>query len=91
MCLVETHTSGAQEWRCPICLRRFLLHFHPEWNKINMLVLEEGDVLASHIGNKDSDQIQISEIKVTDDEPVLPDDLLEALEEALKDVDFDDL
>ena len=55
-----------------------------------MLVLEEGDVFASHIGNKDSDQIQISEIKVTDDEPVLPDDLLEALEEALKDVDFDD-
>ncbi|MHA2230982.1 MAG: hypothetical protein ACXAB4_00590 [Candidatus Hodarchaeales archaeon] len=90
MYLAKTHASGAQEWICPICFRRFLLHLQPESSKINTLVLEEGDVFASHIGNKDSDQIQVIEIQVSDDEPVLPDELLKALEEALKDVDFDD-
>ena len=90
MYLENTHASGAQEWICPICFRRFLLHLQPRSNKITMLVLEEGDVFASHIGNKDSNQIQVTEIEISDDEPELPEELLKALEEALKDVDFDD-
>lgn len=90
MYLAKTHATGAQEWICPTCFRRFLLHLQPESNKIITLVLEEGDVFASHIGNKDSDEIQVTEIQVSDDEPVLPDELLEVLEEALKDVDFGD-
>lgn len=90
MYLVKTYASGAQEWLCPICYRRFLLHLQPETNKLNTLLLEEGNLFASHIGNKDSDQLQVTEIEVSDDEPVLSDELLKAIEKALKDVDFDD-
>lgn len=98
MYLVNTHPSGAQEWLCPICYRRFLLQLQPEGSKLKTFILEEGDVQISHIGVRDSQQIQVTEIEVSpvpddeagNDEPELPDELLKALEEILKDVDFGD-
>lgn len=98
MYLVRTHASGAQEWLCPICFRRFLLQLQPENSKLKTFVLEDGDVSISHIGNSASSQLQVTQIEVSpvpddepgDDEPVLPEELIKALEEALKDVDFGD-
>jgi hypothetical protein len=50
MQLLDTHSSGAIEWYCPTCGRRFLLQFPPKYKKI---VLEAGDEYAVHSGGKD--------------------------------------
>lgn len=49
MQLVQTHSSGAEEWHCPTCGRRFLMHWPPSYKKI---VLEPGDEYAAHVGGK---------------------------------------
>ncbi|HWQ13538.1 MAG TPA: hypothetical protein VNL77_12095 [Roseiflexaceae bacterium] len=49
MQLVQTHPSGAEEWYCPTCGRRFLMHWPPSYKKI---VLEPGDEYAAHVGGK---------------------------------------
>ncbi|HXV44336.1 MAG TPA: hypothetical protein VEC96_14835, partial [Anaerolineae bacterium] len=48
MQLEKTYPSGAEEWCCPICGRRFLMHLQPQFN---MIVLEAGDEAVSHIGS----------------------------------------
>lgn len=45
--LERTHPSGAQEWYCPTCGRRFLMQWPPNYKKI---VLEPGDEQAYHSG-----------------------------------------
>ncbi len=86
MQLEKTHSSGAEEWYCPTCGRRFLMSWPPAYQKI---VLETGDEYAIHNGGKGGlrmGPLQISE----EQEPVFPDDLRTALEDALEDIDFDD-
>ncbi len=46
--LVETYTSGAEEWFCPTCNRRFLM----QWSPYKKIVLETGDEYATHSGGK---------------------------------------
>lgn len=47
--LVQTHGSGAEEWFCPTCGRRFLMTWSPAYKK---LVLDAGDEYAVHSGGK---------------------------------------
>jgi hypothetical protein len=49
MTLEATHASGAEEWFCPTCGRRFLMNWPPAYQKI---VLDPGDEYAIHSGNK---------------------------------------
>lgn len=49
MHLDRTHPSGAEEWYCPTCGRRFLMRWPPSYSKI---VLEPGDEYAIHSGGK---------------------------------------
>jgi hypothetical protein len=49
MVLETTHASGAEEWYCPTCGRRFLMQWPPTYKKI---VLESGDEEALHSGSK---------------------------------------
>jgi hypothetical protein len=49
MMLAITHPSGAEEWYCPTCGRRFLLKWPPAYQKI---ILEPGDEYAAHSGSK---------------------------------------
>jgi hypothetical protein len=49
MVLETTHSSGAEEWYCPTCGRRFLMQWPPAYKKI---VLESGDEEALHSGSK---------------------------------------
>ena len=44
MKLVNTHSSGAEEWFCPSCGYRFMIQWPPEYKKI---VLENGDQHAA--------------------------------------------
>ncbi len=85
MRLETTHLSGAEEWFCPTCGRRFLMHWPPDYKRI---ILEPGDEYAIHNGAKGDlrlQPLQINEAK----EPTLSDEMRAALEEALKDVDLD--
>lgn len=47
--LLKTHPSGAEEWVCPTCNRRFLVQWPPNYRKI---ILEPGDEYAVHNGGK---------------------------------------
>lgn len=49
MVLRGTDESGAEEWYCPICGRRFLMQWPPAYKKI---ILEPGDEQAIHSGGK---------------------------------------
>ena len=49
MILETAHPSGAEEWACPTCGRRFLLQWPPNYKRI---ILEPGDENATHSGGK---------------------------------------
>ena len=83
-----TYPSGAQEWFCPTCARRFIAQLQPE---PNIIELEVGDGHADHVGTTDGLlRIGIRIQSVEPNEPELSDELLNALEEALKNVNFGD-
>jgi hypothetical protein len=67
MVLETTHPSGAEEWYCPICGRRFLITWPPNYKKV---VLEAGDESVSHSGGKGG--VQISAPRVTPENGMPP-------------------
>ncbi len=90
MRLEKTHPSGAEEWDCPTCGRRFLIQWPPHYRKI---VLESGDEYALHSATKGGLRMgrpQISQDGDAEDEPILSDELRAALDEALENIHFDD-
>jgi hypothetical protein len=70
MVLETTHSSGAEEWFCPTCGRRFLMQWPPAYKKI---ILEAGDEEALHSGNKGGlrigHDITVSEITAAAPQP----------------------
>ena len=90
MQLEQTHPSGAEEWHCPTCGRRFLLQWPPSYKRI---VMEAGDEYAIHNACKGG--LRMGPPQITDNhnieaEPPVSAELRDAIEDALKDVDFDD-
>ena len=86
MVLETTHPSGAEEWYCPTCGRRFMLTWPPEYKKI---VLSAGDEMASHSGGKSG--LRISQFQVNNTEELeLPEQIRSALENIVKDFDSDE-
>ena len=63
MQLETTHPSGDEEWFCPACGRRFLMHWPPEYRKT---VLEPGDEFAVHSGGKGGLQVNAPQVMDTD-------------------------
>jgi hypothetical protein len=45
LALVRKYASGAEEWYCPDCGRRFVMQWSPEYQRV---VLEVGDETAIH-------------------------------------------
>jgi hypothetical protein len=86
MHLEQTHLSGAEEWHCPTCGRRFLVQWEPQYKRI---IIENGDEYAAHSGGKGGLQMISSHID-HGDEPVLSEELRLALEEVLANIDFGD-
>ncbi|WP_420641669.1 hypothetical protein [Candidatus Leptofilum sp.] len=79
--LVETFETGAEEWHCPTCDRRFVVQWPPKYRKI---ILAAGDEYALHSGGKGSIQMHSPEIQPQQDNP-----LSEEWLSALDDLDFD--
>jgi hypothetical protein len=49
MIMVSKDTAGAEEWFCPTCGRRFVMHWPPEFKRT---ILEPGDESVIHVGGK---------------------------------------
>ena len=47
MMLDKTHPSGAEEWHCPTCGRRFVMRWTPKHKRI---ILNGGDEYVAHSG-----------------------------------------
>lgn len=43
--LKEVYADGSQDWHCPLCGRRFILHWPPNYHRE---VIIEGDIEAVH-------------------------------------------
>ena len=49
MLLDKSYPSGAEEWYCPACGRRFVMQWPPKYKRI---ILNQGDAYAVHCGGK---------------------------------------
>ena len=78
MVLETTHSSGAEEWHCPTCGRRFLMQWPPAYQKI---VIETGDEYAIHSGSK-GDMLRMRAAEITDPADLSADDDLPTLRRA---------
>lgn len=94
MILETTHASGAEEWYCPTCGRRMTITWQP-WKKI---ILEPGDIYASHGGSKgilNIGPLMINPVNQHDPaqttEPYLEDPYLAPWARWLDEMDWDDL
>ncbi len=85
MYLEKTHPSGAEEWACSMCRRRFILQWPPTYKKI---VLEAGDEEALHFGGKGGLSIGRTTV-VPPKDPGTGEDNLEIWQEGLRDIDLD--
>lgn len=84
MQLLTTHSSGAEEWHCPECGRRFVAQWEPKFRRV---ILEPGDEMAIHRGQGELQQQspeQPSENLVSDDVQ-----LSDVWKELLDRLDFD--
>jgi hypothetical protein len=54
-----TYPTGAEEWLCPACGRRFLMQWPPKYKRI---ILDPGDELARHAGGKGGVRIGAAEV-----------------------------
>lgn len=48
MTLEQTFSSGAQQWHCPVCQRRTVMHFLPQQARLKIITLDVGDEAAAH-------------------------------------------
>ena len=88
--LTKTYESGAEEWHCPVCERRFIVQWPPKYKKI---ILDPGAEYAIHSGGKGGVVMQSTQLQSnghnganSDKEPNLSDEWQAALEE----LDFGD-
>ena len=90
MRIEKIHSSDIEEWLCPICGRRLLVRWTPEFQKI---VLESGDEYAYHSGSKGGVQIQPPNTVVQENETESPeeDSWLKPWEEWMQRVNFSNL
>jgi len=90
--LVETYSSGAEEWHCPTCGRRLLMQWPPAYKKI---IMEPGDEYAIHnaskggpeFGSVQADQPELEQ--VIEDSAHVDDERLEPWVRWLETVDFE--
>lgn len=85
MQLVAVHPSGAEEWVCPTCERRFIIQWPPHYQKI---VLNTGNEQAFHscqTGEKPEKELMVPAVTET----LLSPELQEALNAFLEEIDAD--
>ena len=86
MQLAAQRPTGEEEWFCPICGRRILMHWPPAYKKV---VIAPGDEHAYHSGGKGGLQIGWT-LSREAASPALSEERRTQLEEILKGVDLGD-
>jgi hypothetical protein len=87
MKLEKIYPTGAEEWFCPRCGRRFIMQWLPTCNR---MVLEAGDEQACHSGGHSNLVSDPTEINADQPYEEVSVELRLAVEDALAHVDFDD-
>ena len=87
MILESTHPSGAEEWFCPTCGRRFLMHWPPEYQKI---ILEPGDEHAMHSGSKGDEYMYMGSLQMNARDAMTEVDDLPFTRPSFEEVEIDD-
>ncbi len=59
--LEQTYPSGAEEWYCPECGRRFVMQWPPAYKRI---ILEAGNEFAIHNAAKDALNIDTPQVRL---------------------------
>ena len=73
MVLDKSYPSGAEEWYCPTCGRRFVMQWPPKYKRI---VLNSGDEYATHRGGKGGLKIGVGQIQPSEEStPPVEEDL----------------
>ncbi len=98
MVLETVHESGAEEWYCPTCGRRFLMNWPPDYKKT---VLEPGDEYASHTGGKGLPGMEMNfgasipkpgtSESLHEPQPIIDEEKLVPLKDWMEKVDFEGL
>lgn len=83
--LERVHPSGAEEWVCHTCGRRFLLTWPPDYTKV---IINAGDEQAVHNGSKGGVRLQRPQVERLA-EPTLSEDVRRELEAWLEEIDID--
>lgn len=86
MKLEARHSSGAEEWYCPTCGRRFVVQWSPVFNRV---ILEPGNQYAGHSGSTGGLRIGPPQITKTDGTENAEDEGLGSWGEWLDDVNFE--
>ncbi|GAB4266697.1 MAG: hypothetical protein Kow0080_08140 [Candidatus Promineifilaceae bacterium] len=85
--LLQIYPTGVEEWQCPACQRHFVLRTEPSFKRI---ILNEGDLSATHSGTKGNVAISHYDALQHDDSDISP-ELRDALEAFFNDLmDGDD-
>jgi hypothetical protein len=88
MVLEKTHESGAEEWYCPTCGRRFIMSWPPKYKKI---VLDPGDEYALHSGGKGGVNMLAVQVGQEQDLTSIDEQALIPFQEWMEKVDFESL
>ena len=89
MALKITHPSGAEEWECPECGRKFVVKWGPNFKRV---VLVEGDAQTTHAASKGG--LHMSTPRIThsaDEQTKIEDERLDVWLDHLNNIDFDSL
>ena len=73
MTLVQSYPTGAQDWLCPVCGRRFVMQM--QRNPIRRVILVEGDNETAHTGSTGG--LQMGGVEIKRDEPGEPSETLD--------------
>jgi len=94
MQLETTHSSGAEEWYCPTCERRFLVQWGEPLGSppaYSMIIIEPGDQYARHSGSTGGLHIASSQVDQDNEALLVDDSSLAPWLAWLEEVDFDNL
>lgn len=90
MILRSAHVSGAEEWYCPQCGRRFIMQWPPNYKRV---ILEAGDEYAYHTASKGGVQMGAPQVVATPEAEmptIVSDEDLDVWLDYLNNLDFGD-
>jgi hypothetical protein len=90
MVLQTIHPSGAEEWFCPTCGRRFLMQWPPAYNKVILVPGDEAAIHSGGRGNLNLDPLQATQEIQQEKEEIKYDEVrLQPWVEWMEAVDFE--